>query len=328
MEKWGKYIQIPANIMLIVAVVFTVLALVMPNMAKEAYTGDFLTERFNENWVLIEESQKRTIELPAVIPEIQGTVVQLENTLPADVKEGMRLCMRTSYQDIFYYIDGELRGSYVADERLKLNHFPPGSYVMLDLTEEDAGKTIRIELDVKYKGRLNEVTIGYGNNVWFEVLANNLPVTVSAIILCIIGVLAVGMALVLMKLSKTGKSLLFLGQTMVIVGMWIVSESQLRQILFQSPYYSGLLAFVLVELVGGFVALYFNEVQGHYYNKVYVIIETVVFSQVAVNTVLAATGIATLYSTLKFSHIWLFGGVIAAAITVIMDIKTQRIKII
>lgn len=326
MEKWGKYIQIPANIMLIVAVVFTVLALVMPNMAKEAYTGDFLTERFNENWVLIEESQKRTIELPAVIPEIQGTVVQLENTLPADVKEGMRLCMRTSYQDIFYYIDGELRGSYVADERLKLNHFPPGSYVMLDLTEEDAGKTIRIELDVKYKGRLNEVTIGYGNNVWFEVLANNLPVTVSAIILCIIGVLAVGMALVLMKLSKTGKSLLFLGQTMVIVGMWIVSESQLRQILFQSPYYSGLLAFVLVELVGGFVALYFNEVQGHYYNKVYVIIETVVFSQVAVNTVLAATGIATLYSTLKFSHIWLFGGVIAAAITVIMDIKTQRIK--
>ena len=60
MEKWGKYIQIPANIMLIVAVVFTVLALVMPNMAKEAYTGDFLTERFNENWVLIEESQKRT----------------------------------------------------------------------------------------------------------------------------------------------------------------------------------------------------------------------------------------------------------------------------
>lgn len=326
MEKWGKYIQIPANIMLIVAVVFTVLALVMPNMAKEAYTGDFLTERFNENWVLIEESQKRTIELPAVIPEIQGTVVQLENILPADVKEGMRLCMKTSYQDIFYYIDGELRGSYVTDERLKLNHFPPGSYVMLDLTEEDAGKTIRIELDVKYKGRLNEVTIGYGNNVWFEVLANNLPVTVSAIILCIIGVLAVGMALVLMKLSKTGKSLLFLGQTMVIVGMWIVSESQLRQILFQSPYYSGLLAFVLVELVGGFVALYFNEVQGHYYNKVYVIIETVVFSQVVVNTVLAATGIATLFSTLKFSHIWLFGGVIAAAITVIMDIKTQRIK--
>ena len=82
MEKWGKYIQIPANIMLIVAVVFTVLALVMPNMAKEAYTGDFLTERFNENWVLIEESQKRTIELPAVIPEIQGTVVQLENWSP------------------------------------------------------------------------------------------------------------------------------------------------------------------------------------------------------------------------------------------------------
>ncbi len=82
----------------------------------------------------------------------------------------------------------------------------------------------------------------------------------------------------------------------------------------------------MIELVCGFVALYFNEIQRNRYHKAYIIVEILVFGQAAVNMILHVAGIAEFYETLVFSHIWLILGMLVAFSTVIIDLITKRVK--
>ena len=74
------------------------------------------------------------------------------------------------------------------------------------------------------------------------------------------------------------------------------------------------------------MVIYFNEVQKYYYNKAYVIIETLLFGQALLNMILALSGVAEFYITLPLSHVWMIVGGIVAIVTFFMDIRTGRIK--
>ncbi len=326
MSKYGKYILIPANIFLFMAIAFLVIALFEKRSDGEAYIGEFDSGSFNENWKLNEKEEQQVISLPVVLQSQKGTTIVLENILPSYVDDGMRLCMRTALQDIYFYIDGELRGCYAGENLVHVGEYLPSAYVMVDLKAEDAGKPICIQVTIKAQAKLNGITIGYGNNVWFGLLRNNLPVVIAACMLVIIGFFAVIAYLIVKKIVISGKSVLFLGQAMLAIGFWIISESNIRQLIFQSPSYSTFFSYMFMELIAGFVALYFDEIQHYKYHKAYIIIELLVFGQVAVNTFLALTGISEFYNTLTFSHIWMLAGVITFIITVIVDIKTKRIR--
>jgi len=326
MEKYSKFMQIPANILLFIAIAFFSIALFGNRNENEAYIGSFDTLDFNENWTVAESSETSVVTLPIVLPAEKGAALTLENTLPSYVSDGMRLSMRTYMQDIYFYIDDELRGSYTSENLPLYSDSLPKSYVMIDLEKADAGKTISIRLTNYREARINTIEIGYGNNAWFSVLQNNLPVLVSAFTVLIVGILSIIAYFASRRFAKSGKAVLFLGQTMVIIGFWIISESHLRQLIFQSPSYCALFSYMFIELIGGFVALYINEIQKYKYNKTLLSFEVIVFGQATLNTVLALTGVADFHSTLIFSHFWILVGIVIAIVTVILDIKSKRIR--
>lgn len=326
MSKYSKYIQIPANILLLLAIAFFCVALFGERISGEAYIGKFDTMTFNDSWQIQGENGNQDITLPTVLPNCKGTTVTLENVLPSYVKDGMRLCMKTTLQDISIYIDGELRGSYTGENLEFIEEYLPSSYVMIDLEEEDAEKQIQIQITIWAQGRINEVTIGYGNNAWFAVLYKCFPVTIAALVLTIVGCMSILSYFLVRKLISSSKAILFLGQAMIVIGCWIISESEIRQLLFHSPSFSAFFSYMFIELIGGFVIMYFNEVQKYKYNKLYTIFETLIFGQAAINTVLALSGLVEFYDTLIFSHIWIVIGIIAFLITLVIDAKTKQMK--
>ena len=326
MKKSRKAILLAGNILLAVAVVFFAFAMFGGQNAGEAYIGDFDTGYLNDNWTVRWGENTRVVSLPVYLEDCKDTTVIMDNTLPDNVTDGMRLCMRSALQELRFYIDGELRSAYVGDSFSYVGTHLPSSYVMVDLKEDDAGKPIRIHVTVGDRNKLNEVSIGYGNNVWFSLLHENIPVVVAAILLAAIGLLAIVFYFLLRKRMHFSGAICFLGQTMVIVGLWILSESHIRQLIFQTPSYSSVFAYLLVESLGGFVALYFDEVQKHKYEKAYRVVEILIFGQLAINIILAATGIAEFYSTMIFSHIWLIVGLGVFVVAMYLDIRTKRFK--
>lgn len=326
MKKDNRYIQIPANILLGIAIVFFLIGMFGKATDAEANVGSFDTVKYNEDWTLIRDDSNEQITLPMVISSPKGEVVRIKNELPDDLEGGMRMFLRSSMQDTRVYVDGTLRECYEAEAFDYVGAYIPSAYIMVDLTEKDAGKTVEIQLTTRKQGRLNEISLGYGNNAWYSVLNRNIPVTVATIVAIIVGALASVTYFFLKKTIKNSKAILYLGQAMVIIGLWILSESEIRQLIFKRPSYSAFFAYMLIELIAGFIAMYFDEIQKHKYTKAYTIVEILVFGQASINLVLRFAGVAEFHTTLIYSHVWMALGIAVAIATVIIDLKSGRIK--
>jgi len=326
MKKLNKYIRICATILLFISVFFFTFAMFGKKEPGEAYIGDFGTFQFNEGWAVRGDNEYQNITLPIVWDNQQKITLVLENTLPSYVSDGMRLMMRTALQDAYFFIDGELRAQYTQDSFKHVKGRLPNSYVTIDLTDVDAGKKMEIHLITETQVRLNEVQIGYGNNAWFSLLKSNIPVLGAAFVLVVGGLIAVGFHFTLGRALQANNAVLFLGEAMIVIGLWIMSESRIRQLIFKSPSYSAIFAYTLCELIGGFICLYFNEVQKHKYDKIYTTLQILVFGQASLNAILGFSGIAAFYETLFLSHIWMLVGFIVVTATVVIDLKTKYIK--
>ena len=322
----NRYIWILANLLLITAVGFFALALFGKAKSGEANIGDFGTESFNEDWTLYLNGQQETVTLPQ-FRKIDGkSRIVLEKQLPDNVTTGMRFFMRSGMKDTLFYIDGVLREAYLTEEFWYAGDNIPRAYVMLELTEEDAGKQVRVELGAEDRARLEEIRIGYGNNAWFALLKNYLPAVIAAVLLVFCGILAMLVQPVLSHLFHAGNTVFLLGQVILVIGCWMLSESRIRQLIFHSPTYSTIFAYLFIETIGGFTAMYFNAVQKYRYNTVYCIYEAILFGLATMNTVLDLSGLVDYNKTIIFSHYWLAVGGIMAAVTVFLDYRTKRLK--
>ena len=112
MEKCNRYIKIPANILLAIAIIYFAIGLFGKTSEAEASIGRFDTIKYNEDWTLIRDENNEQITLPMVIQSKKGDVVRIKNELPEYVNEGMRMFLRSSMQDARVYVDGKLRESY------------------------------------------------------------------------------------------------------------------------------------------------------------------------------------------------------------------------
>ena len=322
----NRYIWIPANLLLLMMVGFFAVALFGKASDGEANIGDFGTESFNEDWTVYMDGQSEVITLPQLRKFDGETVIVMEKRLPANVTDGMQLFMRSSLKDMRIYVDGNLREAYQGEDFWYADEKIPSAYIMVELTQADAGKRIHVELGAEGQARLEEVRIGYGNNAWFELLESYLPAVIAAFLLVFFGILAMLVQPVLSRFFHAGHTVFLLGQVLLVIGCWMLSESRIRQLVFHSPTYSTVFAYLCIETVGGFTAMYFNAVQKQQYNRIYCIYEAILFGLAAVNAGLDLSGLIDFNDTIIFSHCWLVVGAIMVATTVFLDYRAKRLK--
>ncbi len=305
-------------------------ALVRSPINGEAYIGSFHAKDMSTGWTLVDENGTVTnnVSLPMSVHETEGATVQLKRTLPNDVRDGMRMCFRSSRQDLVVSIDGRVHGEYTKENFSFKRKMVVSAYLLVDLHDEDAGKEVVVSVTPGHTGQgvYNAVTYAYGNNVWFPYITDYLPVALMSLILIIVGFATVVVYLVFRKNPDVSKSLLYLGCFIAIVGMWIAGECHIKQLYFGSPSLSSIFSFVFMEIMAGFAAMYFNEVQNRRYEKGYVIISICILLQVLVNTFLSFTQIVDFYESLVFSHIWSAIFLLWIIYTIIRDIRSGEIK--
>jgi len=295
------------------------------NNSQEAYTGSFITNTFNSHWHFEGYESSGSFTLPYQIPKEYGDDVVIVNTLPAYLCNGMNIMMRTSMQDIYVYIDGELRTEYSTESIDHMSEHIPSAYVITNLTGLDAGKEIRIEIHCKNKNIINGMTIGYGNNVWFEVLRNGLWVVFIGVFVLFLGIMVTSTALFLRNTFRVGAARK-LGFLMINVSLWVLSESRLRQLIFSRPSLAQYYSYLLVEMIGVFAAMYFDEVQHRNYHRRYIVMELLIVVQVNINLLLAALGIFDLHDTMITSHILNAICALIGIVNTINDIRKHRVK--
>ncbi|MCR5674911.1 MAG: HD-GYP domain-containing protein [Lachnospiraceae bacterium] len=322
---WDDVLRIGTFTVFVFAVLIMVIAAADGNNAEEAPMGDFSTGNLNEGWRLVENGTETAIELPTSVERKPGEEIVIVNRLPDDLTDGMSLTFRPALEDIIVSIDGEVRAEYTSDSIEGMSFYIPSAYVVVELSDADAGKEIRVDLRVKTKGVLHGVKFGYGNNAWYAVLQNGIPVLAIAAVVLILGILLLVTSLFLGRAFRIGASRQ-LAILMIDIALWVFSESTIRQFIFSRPSLSQYFAYLTVELIGAFSCMYFDEVQHRIYHKRYMIAESLAFVQIVINILLHMTGLCPFYRTLVMSHIWTGVCAVIAIICMVEDFRSKRVR--
>ena len=311
--------------MLILTTFIVLIAIFSRETEGEANIGSFDSQAFNKDWMLERNGESELITLPVLVDVDKGDVLRIKNTLPSDLTDGCSLLTRASMADIYIYINGELREQYATEKIAHMSYYIPSAYVVTELSEKDSGGEIEIRVRAKVQGNLNEVKISKGNNVWFGILQNSIPVNAMALIVLILGLILIVVAKVMQRISDNAEMAFYLGLLMLDMGIWVFSESDMRQFLFAKPSLSQYFSYFSVELLGALACMYFDEVQHRKYHKSYIVLESLISIQLAVNMILHFTGIADLYRTLMIAHLWMAIALLTAVVNMVSDIRSKRI---
>jgi hypothetical protein len=330
MRRLDAVLKIEFVYMLLLAIALFCYALFTDDVQGEAYIGSFDVEELTDGWTLTEPDGTVTedVSLPVRRDGAEGDEFILTNTLPEGVREGTTISMRATRQTIRILVNGEDRGLYRAVNFNGVREAVVSGYAIADLKDGDGGGQIKIIVTARRTESqiFNPLIYGYGNNVWFPYIKQNIFLVIIASALVFAGAVAIVTFLFVRKKINSASAILYLAFVMIVDGLWIISESPIRQIIFKSPSYSSVFAFLLVESLAGFGAMYFNEIQEHRYEKIYVPLEAIIFIQVLINTILHFTGTVEFYTTLVFSHIWTIVTIIAGLTCMVIDIRKNLIK--
>ncbi len=304
-------------------------AMMIADGRNEAHIGKFNAEELTDGWTLqkADGTTVKNVSLPLSVKTTIGETVYLRNMLPKSIRGGMHLCLRAQRQNVTIYINGEERGHYRAED-YGSQKAAPSAFLLIDLRDSDANAKIEVEIVSRDSGnsRYHMVTYAYGSNVWFPVIAQSIVQVTTSSVLALLGMLTIVAYFFARKKLPASKTVLYLGEAILTAGLWSLSESAIRQLIFRAPSQSNIFAFLLIEILAAFVLMYFNEVQKHRYDKFYVLAEGVILLQMLVNSALNAAGVADYYDTLGFSHLWSGLGILLAITTIILDIRSGRIK--
>ncbi|MBE5907000.1 MAG: HD-GYP domain-containing protein, partial [Lachnospiraceae bacterium] len=304
-------------------IILNLIAMFDNNTKQEAPMGTFAVQRFNKGWRLVSGGKEETLTLPVKMKK--GKEVVIVNRLPKELTDKMSIMMRASMEDMIVYIDGKKRQEYSSKSISGMSYYIPSAYVITELNEEDGGKSIEVHIRTKGKGVINEVTIGHGNNVWFPVIKKGLVINGIAIMVLIFGIFLTAIFF-LIRETVHGSAGLRLGILMVGMALWVMSESTLRQFIYQRPSLSQYFSYLSVELIGALACMYFDEVQHKVYHKCYLLLESLVLVQLFVNVVLHLWGVMELYSTMIFSFFWVGISAVVSIINIICDVVKGRVR--
>ena len=309
------------------SVFIAIVALFSKDIGEEASIGSFGAEDFNQNWILEEADGTETeIQLPYSQNTKDGEVLTVHNILPANISDESGFILRANVEDVYVYIDGKLRQEYSTESMSYMSYYLPSAYVVTTLSEEDSQKEIVLKVRTKAYGVISEVRIGPGNNVWFSIIKQSLPVSVAALMILISGAILLILAVLYSKLRVNQKLVYCLSLLMIDVAVWMFSESLLRQLIFAKPSMSQYFSYISMEIIGVLACMYFDEVQHKKYHKLYFAAEFLGTAVVITNFALHFTGIIEVYKTMFAAHIVMIISLLLAIGTIINDIRTGAIK--
>lgn len=256
------------------------------------YTGSFTWEK--------PDGSRESINVPGRYDVPAGTTMVLFTQLPSDFS-ATSLAIRSSLQDIRFYIDGVLRVEYSTGGTRLSGKTSASRYVFCPTSAADAGKELRIELTTRahqYSGVVNDIYCGDKANIWHTIFDRYELETFIAFFILFAGLATILFSFALGVVYKTSFDMEYLGWCMFMGATWMLGESKLRQIFVSNASSLGALCFVMIQLVPVPILFYADSIQHRQHHRLYTYLGGIAVLNFAVSALLLITGTADYIETL------------------------------
>ena len=290
------------------------------NSDSMIYTGTFTWEK--------SDGTSEEITVPGRYDLPVGETMVLTTRLPEDYHENT-MAIRSSLQDVKFYINGTLRASYNTSETRLAGKNSASRYIFCKTSEADAGKELRIELTThtyNYSGVVNTVLCGDKTDIWLTILNQYGPATYIALFIFFTGLVTILFSLALGKIYHSSFDMEYLGWCMIMGGVWMMGESKLRQILVPNASALGSLCFVMILLCPIPILLYADSIQKQLHRRLYTILGGLALLDFAVCSILTFFGIADYMETLPIGQIILCSILVVVFIHLFIYMRSSNRK--
>ncbi|MBE5942730.1 MAG: response regulator [Lachnospiraceae bacterium] len=260
---------------------------------------------FETQWYhVLEDGTKEPVEVPGKVSAKRGEKVTIITTLPDKIEGFDVICFRPVWQDLEIYIDGELRADYSTKETRLFGTNSAFRYVFVSVGDEDAGKELAycITTDSKYAGTYRKVLIGDKSSIWAHLVKESGFKTVVAMLLMGICLFCVIACSVLRQMYKKNLSLNYLAWSLFYCSLWMLSETEFRQLLFHNVSVLTSMTYWSLMLIPFPFLIYMDDIQEGRYRKLYLISMGYSMVVAVVGTILQLFDVMQFVEQLPFIH--------------------------
>ena len=304
---------------------FIIGELVLPS--EEMYLGNDCNT-YHSGWVhVLPDGTEHPTEIPGECEVAYGEVLAIEKELSRN-QQATWISIRSSQQDIRVYVGDELREEYTTKHTRRFGKNSVSVYVFFPIYEEDAGKTLRLEIvsNSPYSGYINEIYEGDRSDIWKHYLKLYLPGTLVALFMMLMSFAVVVYSNILHYICKRRMEILYLGSGLMLASIWLLAESRLRQVILPNSTVASNVGFFMVMLLPYPFLAYINYTQKRRYQGIYMAIACASITNIIVSTSLQMFNVMDFSETMGLSHIIIIVLIISVVITVIMDAKRGYVK--
>jgi len=278
-----------------IAIVLTVLAyfiigqILLPGEKDSSYQR---CEIFDTQWEQVfADGSRESVEIPGKCKASPGVPFVIETTL-GEIEPGSALSFYSLKQDMKVYIGGELRTSYSTKDTRLFGNCSPRYYVLTDICELDSGKTLRVELvsNSSYAGTVKPVYYGDKAAIWQSLIEGNIvSLGITSFVLILSAVVIIVCSVIRMR-TKKEISIIYFAWSMFLLSIWLIAQSEIRQLLFENISVVGDVAMACSTLFLMPLTMYFNILMGKRYQKECLCFETLVLVNCVVSNTLVLSG--------------------------------------
>lgn len=249
------------------------------------------------------------ISVPGTYNVPAGETMVITTILPKDF-DASTIAIRSSLQDVNFYVDGSLRMQYTTRDTRLVGKNSASRYIFCPTSQNDAGKELRIELTTytsNYSGIVNQVFCGDKADIWQEIYSHYGSTTYIAIFILLAGIISILFSLTFEIVYHTHFDMEYLSWCMVMGAIWMLGESKFRQVLVPNASALGSLCFVMILLAPIPLLLYADNVQNGLHRQLYRWIIGITLLNFTISSVLTVTNTADYIETLPVGQLILIG---------------------
>lgn len=308
-------------ILMVLSILYFILGeLLMPS---EKMYLDYQCNDYNNGWTqVLPDGTKQAIVVPGECDVKPGDILCIEKYIDCKQKDTW-ICIRSSQQDIAVYVGDELREEYSTKNTRGFGKNSVSVYVFFPLYEEDAGKTLRMDIvsNSPYSGYVNEMYEGERSNIWQHFFQLYLPGTMVALFMMLLSFAVVVYSNILHYITKRRMEILYLGSGLLMASLWLLAESRLRQVMLPNSTIASDVGFLMVMLLPYPFLTYSNLIQKRRYQGIYMLIAMLAIVNCFTSTLLQIFDVKDFSETMGYSHLILILLIVSLVMTVCIDVK-------
>ncbi|MCQ2520991.1 MAG: response regulator [Lachnospiraceae bacterium] len=305
-------------------------------LPEEREYGDTTYQSYENSWKLVNfDETGEAVELPCQIEAdarrqlLSGDYKYvLETQLEIAKDEDTWMSFSSQKQDIYVYVDDELRLEHNTDNSRPFGKSSPFIRTFIHLTPADYGKTIRIEFvgNNSYTGRLPGIFVGTQLGIFRHIIEQEMRELFVSFGVILLGIASAAIGFVLRNIYKRELPLEPLGWLVFFAGLWVLVESDIKQFMFPNTSMAGEMTFLCLMMLPIFISQYMDAAQQRRYHKWFAPIGYASIANVVICFALQLMEVASLQNLFPITVLLIGANAITFIVTVVIDCIKKQTK--